>query len=113
TDNSNVKKRKLSDQIDSAESNRQISKQIIKKDTSDIVVCYYENGLRKVKPYYYEHRTFAKGRWLGHKVLDVFSTEFRDRSSEYYAYAIEKGLITINGQRVTPETIISVNINVK
>ncbi|CAG8494927.1 16288_t:CDS:2 [Racocetra fulgida] len=64
TDNSNVKKRKLSDQIDSAESNtnRQISKQIIKKDTSDIVVCYYENG--------------------------------------------EKGLITINGQRVTPETII-------
>ncbi|CAG8607977.1 3120_t:CDS:2 [Cetraspora pellucida] len=106
TDNSNVKKRKLSDQSDKEEFNRQISKQIVKKSNSDDVVCYYENGLRKVTPYYYEHRTFAKGRWLGRKILDIFSTEFRDRSREYYTYAIEEGLITINTKKVTPETIV-------
>ena len=26
----------------------------------------------------------AKGRWLGREILEIVSTEFRDRSMEYY-----------------------------
>lgn len=40
--------------------------------------------MRKVKPYYFEYKSFAKGRWLGRTLLDVFSSEFRDRSEDYY-----------------------------
>ncbi|CAO3626613.1 unnamed protein product [Cunninghamella blakesleeana] len=67
---------------------------------------YFENGLRKVKPYFFIYQAYAKGRWLGKTILDIFTTEFRDRSEVYYRYAIEKGLITINGKNITCDTII-------
>ena len=41
-------------------------------------------GLRKVEPYWYPYTTMAKGRWLGREMLEVVSTEFRDRSIDYY-----------------------------
>ncbi|RKP08180.1 pseudouridine synthase, partial [Thamnocephalis sphaerospora] len=63
-------------------------------------------GLRRVRPYHYVFRTFAKGRWLGRTVLDVFSREFRDRPASYYQKAIESGVITINDQHVACDTIV-------
>lgn len=36
-------------------------------------------GLRYVEPYYHPYRTFAKQRWFGRELLEVVSTEFRDR----------------------------------
>ncbi|KAI8984235.1 DRAP deaminase, partial [Mycotypha africana] len=66
----------------------------------------YSLGLRKVKPYYFEYKSFAKGRWFDRTILDVFSSEFRDRSEVYYRYAIEKGLLTINDKQVTIDTIV-------
>lgn len=56
------------------------------------------NGLRKVKPYYFEYQTYAKERWLGRTILDVFRKEFRDRPARYYQEAIRRRLITINGE---------------
>jgi len=44
----------------------------------------YENGLRKVIPYDFCYKAFAKGRWIGRSILDVFVTEFRDQSAFYY-----------------------------
>ena len=41
-------------------------------------------GLKKVPPYWYPYTTMAKERWLGRELLEVVSTEFRDRSMEYY-----------------------------
>ncbi len=41
-------------------------------------------GLRKVPPYWYPYSTYAKERWIGREILEVVSTEFRDRSMEYY-----------------------------
>ena len=41
-------------------------------------------GLKKIPPYWYPYTTMAKGRWLGREILEVVSTEFRDRSVEYY-----------------------------
>ncbi|KAI7871871.1 pseudouridine synthase [Spinellus fusiger] len=65
-----------------------------------------KDGLRKIKPYFFQYQAYAKGRWLGRTLLNVFSEEFRDRSEEYYKYAIEKGLITVNGKSVTVDTLI-------
>ncbi|EPQ55476.1 pseudouridine synthase [Gloeophyllum trabeum ATCC 11539] len=48
----------------------------------------------------------AKGRWLGREILEVVSTEFRDRSMEYYRYALESGVTTINGKVAKPDMII-------
>lgn len=41
-------------------------------------------GLRKVPPYWYPYSTRAKQRWWGREILEVVSTEFRDRSMEFY-----------------------------
>ena len=48
-------------------------------------------GLRKVAPYWHAYATMAKQRWIGREILELVSTEFRDRSIEYYVrvyYAI-------------------------
>lgn len=59
---------------------------------------YLENGLRRVAPYHYTYNTFCKQRWRDREILDIFSTEFRDRSREYYKEAIEGGRIVLNGK---------------
>ncbi|CAL1711603.1 unnamed protein product [Somion occarium] len=63
-------------------------------------------SLRKVAPYWYPYTTMAKERWLGREILEVVSTEFRDRSMEYYRYALESGVTTINGKVAKPDTIV-------
>lgn len=40
--------------------------------------------LRKIKPYFFKYQTYAKGRWLGRKLIEVFNTEFRDRDNTFY-----------------------------
>ncbi|KAJ7601091.1 pseudouridine synthase [Mycena floridula] len=63
-------------------------------------------GLKKIPPYWYPYTTYAKERWLNRELLEVVSTEFRDRSMEYYRYALESGVTTINGQIAKPDTIV-------
>ncbi|KAG6332971.1 hypothetical protein ID866_6114 [Astraeus odoratus] len=63
-------------------------------------------GVRKLAPYWYPYTTMAKERWLGREILEVVSTEFRDRSVEYYRYALESGVTSINGKIAKPNTII-------
>lgn len=45
---------------------------------------YLDNGLRRVAPYHFTYNTFCKERWRGRELLDIFSSEFRDRPLEYY-----------------------------
>ncbi|KAJ7252421.1 hypothetical protein B0H12DRAFT_619064 [Mycena haematopus] len=63
-------------------------------------------GLKKVQPYWYPYTTMAKLRWLNRELLEVVSSEFRDRSMEYYRYALESGVTTVNGRIARPDTII-------
>ena len=44
----------------------------------------YEDGLRKVAPYHFTYQTNVKERWRGRQLLDIFSSEFRDRPLAYY-----------------------------
>lgn len=43
-----------------------------------------DRNLRRVEPYHYTYNTYCKERWRGRSVLDVFTSEFRERSEEYY-----------------------------
>ena len=49
--------------------------------TPDVSVSH---GLKKIPPYWYPYTTMTKMRWIGRELLEVVSTEFRDRSMEYY-----------------------------
>ena len=80
-------------------------------------------GLKKIPPYWYPYTTMTKERWIGREILEVVSTEFRDRSMEYYVrpiyhdyitevlnplqrYALESGVTTINGKVAKPDTAL-------
>ncbi|KAM0749257.1 pseudouridine synthase [Meredithblackwellia eburnea MCA 4105] len=66
---------------------------------------YEEGGLRRVRPYQYAFHSFVKERWENRTVLDVYG-EFRDRSQAYYQWAVETGLIMVNNEKTTPETLL-------
>eukprot|EP00804_Cyclotella_cryptica_P028708 CCRYP_008221-RA/>CCRYP_008221-RA protein AED:0.02 eAED:0.02 QI:884/1/1/1/1/1/2/198/680 len=56
--------------------------------------------VRIVRPYPYTFATFAKARWIGRTVLDVYHTEFGSYPKSYYESAIEAGRILVSGIRV-------------
>lgn len=64
------------------------------------------NGLRKTTPYWYEFQTYSKLRWFGRELIEIMTTEFRDRTKEYYVWAIHKGICTVNGQKADIHQII-------
>ncbi|RMZ94155.1 RNA pseudouridylate synthase domain-containing 2, partial [Brachionus plicatilis] len=60
---------------------------------------YFENGLRKVYPYYFGWNTTAKERWFGRTLLDIYKSEFsRATVSLSVEHLIESGKIRCNGQ---------------
>ncbi|KAI9573291.1 pseudouridine synthase [Boletus coccyginus] len=71
-----------------------------------VIPTTQHGGLKKMPPYWYPYTTMAKERWLGREILEIVSTEFRDRSMEYYRYALESGVTTINGKVAKPETVV-------
>ena len=52
----------------------------------------FEDGLRKIEPYHFTYRTNVKERWRGRQLLDVFSSEFRDRPLAYYVKSVSEGM---------------------
>ncbi|XP_052009049.1 RNA pseudouridylate synthase domain-containing protein 2 [Xyrauchen texanus] len=57
---------------------------------------YFEGGLRKVHPYYFDFKTYCKGRWIGKTLFEVFKSEFRSESMDYYNKAVKEGRIRLN-----------------
>lgn len=43
-----------------------------------------DGPLRRVPPYYFTYLTFCKQRWRDKNLLDLFTSEFRDRDAAYY-----------------------------
>ncbi|KAJ1976835.1 DRAP deaminase [Dimargaris verticillata] len=72
----------------------------------DAIEDYCEHGLRKVTPYDYTYQTYAKGRWIGLTLLELFTREFRDQPPSYYDQAIRSGRIRINNAVVDSSTCI-------
>jgi hypothetical protein len=70
--------------------------------------CEYEvvntgdRYIRYVKPYFQDFRTFAKGRWLGRELQEVFATEFGAHPPAYWASALRNGQIRVNAKIMQP-----------
>jgi 23S rRNA-/tRNA-specific pseudouridylate synthase len=64
--------------------------------TGGDVVAY----VRMVQPYPYTFTSYAKKRWLGRTVLEVYADEFQSYPLSYYQAALAEGRITVNGARV-------------
>jgi len=58
---------------------------------------FFSKGFRCVAPYYYWFNTFAKERWFGKRLLDVFSSEFSFLPFQYLERQLSRGCILING----------------
>ncbi|SCV68100.1 BQ2448_221 [Microbotryum intermedium] len=86
---------------------------------------YIDQGLRKVRPYWYAFNAYAKQRWQNRSLIDVrdalsvlitrhnaptdhggLGDWIRDRSHEYYIWSIETGAIIVNNERTTPEYVL-------
>lgn len=63
---------------------------------------YFENGLRKVEPHYYTWKTYAKGRWVGRTLEDIFTAEFFAISDEVVRERLnaDPSRLFVNGIRV-------------
>ncbi|XP_019742816.1 pseudouridylate synthase RPUSD2 [Hippocampus comes] len=70
---------------------------------------YFEDGLRKVHPYYFDFKTYCKGRWIGKTLLEVFQSEFRAESIEYYQKAVKEGRIRLNETPVEDLSVVLKN----
>ncbi|XP_062501764.1 pseudouridylate synthase RPUSD2-like isoform X2 [Corticium candelabrum] len=70
---------------------------------------YEENGLQKVQPYYFTFTSYAKGRWIGSTIYDVFCKEFRSETPQYYEKAIKVGRVTVNGKTVGLDAVVCNN----
>ena len=62
--------------------------------------------IRLVKPYPYTFATFAKARWIGRSVLDVYFSEFGSYPKTYYKNAIQQGRILVSDQKVDETYLI-------
>ena len=63
-------------------------------------------AVRIVRPYPYTFSTFAKKRWEGKSILNVYEKEFGSYPRSYYDAAITSGRITVNHLTVATDYII-------
>ena len=63
--------------------------------------CNDQRRVRIVHPYPYTFATFAKHRWLGRPLIDVYHDEFGSYPRSYYEAAIKAGRILVSGKQVT------------
>lgn len=67
---------------------------------------YFEDGLRRVRPYHFTYTTWCKERWRGRELIDIFESEFRDRPLEYYRRAMVGGEVAVNSKTVGPQYVL-------
>ncbi|KAK0396000.1 hypothetical protein QR680_001525 [Steinernema hermaphroditum] len=65
------------------------------------VLFEVRDGIRHLKPYWTTYNSNAKGRWIGHKMVDVFQKEFLSQNVNYAEVACKLGRIFINGKQMT------------
>lgn len=62
---------------------------------------YIKDGIRYLNPYWTSYKAWAKGRWVGRKMVDVFRQEFLSLHHSYAKVACKLGRITVNGKQMT------------
>ena len=64
---------------------------------------YFEKNLRKVKPYFFTHHSFAKKRWIGETPLQVLEKEYTIYGKEQINDMVGMGRFMINMKPLTME----------
>ena len=59
-----------------------------------------ERRIRIINPYPFTFATFAKARWIGRTVVDIYHEEFGSYPRSYYEAAIKAGRILVSGNKV-------------
>lgn len=59
-----------------------------------------ERRIRIIYPYPFTFATFAKARWIGRTVVDIYHEEFGSYPRSYYEAAIKAGRILVSGNKV-------------
>ena len=62
--------------------------------------------LRRIKPYFFTYKTFCKERWRDRKLVDIFTSEFRDREPEFYRKTIASGQVLVDGEPADLDTVV-------
>ena len=63
--------------------------------------------IRVVRPYPFTFATFAKQRWIGRTILEVYHQEFGSYPRSYYESAINEGRILVSGKRIACDYLIA------
>lgn len=66
-------------------------------------IYYFKDEMRYVMDYTHIHKAYAKKRWFGKTILNVFLSEFKEKNEIYYKDAIEKEKILINNKKCSPD----------
>ncbi|XP_052183542.1 RNA pseudouridine synthase 7 [Diospyros lotus] len=66
----------------------------------------FRDGVRYVKPYYFEFICHVKNRWAGKTIVDLFAEEFKGRPYDYYVSAVKSGRIQVDGEVVPVSYIV-------
>ncbi|KAL6996899.1 hypothetical protein U1Q18_007024 [Sarracenia purpurea var. burkii] len=66
----------------------------------------FRNGVRYVRPYYFEFICHVKNRWAGKPIVDLFAEEFKGRPYDYYVSAVKSGRIQVDGELVPISYIV-------
>jgi len=61
-----------------------------------IIAADSVSGLRKVYPYHFNYKTYAKERWFGVPLVSVFLKEFRNYSADKIVCVIFSSLIGVS-----------------
>lgn len=56
---------------------------------------YLEGGFRRVTPYHYTYNTNCKERWRNKTLEEIFLSEFRDRTPEYYVWLDDRNYLDL------------------
>lgn len=63
-------------------------------------------NLRFIEPYTFKYQLYAKGRWVGKKLMDVLLNEFRQYDRNYFLTALKNKNLQINEASVEEDYIL-------
>ena len=83
---------------------------MVPTDCINLTDYYFENGFRKVYPYYFIYGSWAKERWVGSRIIDAYEKEFGSNFNRGTLETLfEKGTIRVNYCRVKKDYVIKAN----
>ncbi|GAB1221311.1 hypothetical protein ENUP19_0078G0044 [Entamoeba nuttalli] len=78
------------------------------KEITHQQIYFFEDGFRRVIPYYKEFQVNVKGRWIGKSIGEIYRSEFKQISKEEVQHQIKKEITyLINKNGIKKETTIN------